>query len=64
MKFADVPNALSMDDVAVDDEVIALVSAMGGDDNNYRRELKQARNRMVAEVFSPPRVVQMAKNMP
>ena len=64
VKFADVPNALSMQDVAVDDEVIALVSAMGGDGNNYRRELKQARNRMVAEVFSPPRVVQMAKNMP
>ena len=64
VQFADVPNIRIDNDVAVEDEVIALVSAMGGDSNSYRREVKQSLNRMVAEVFSPPRVVQMVKAMP
>jgi len=53
------------DNVAnIDDEVVMLVSALGGDGHQYRRERHRAARRMVAEVYSPPRVTEMLKSLP
>jgi len=48
----------------VDKEINALVNGFGGDGGKYRRERKKALNRMIAEIYSPPRVTEAAKLLP
>jgi len=55
---------LGQRNVDYEDEVIMLVGAMGGDVKGYRRERRQAAQRMIAEVYSPPRVTAMIKSLP
>ena len=64
VQFAGLQSNAREDSVVVEDEVVALVSALGGDAKNYRKEYKRSLNRMVSEVYSPARVTAMAKAMP
>ena len=45
-------------------ETVRLVAALGGQRTAYHRERKQAVQRMVAEVYSAPRVTKAAKLLP
>ena len=54
-----------MHELAYEDKVAFLmVSQMGGDSRAYARERRQASRRLVAEVYSPPRVAALIKSMP
>ena len=46
-----------------EDEVTMVMAVLGADPRSYRREKKQAVRRIVSELYSPPRVTQMLKNM-
>ena len=45
-------------------ETVRLIAALGGQRAAYHRERKQAVQRMVAEVYSAPRVTKVAKLLP
>ena len=45
-------------------ETIRIVAALGGRSTGYRRERKKAVRRMVAEVYSAPRVTKALKLLP
>jgi hypothetical protein len=47
-----------------DDVAIFMVEALGGNGRAYARERRTAANRIVAEMYSPPRVTAMIKAMP
>ncbi len=64
VQFASVQPTTQQDNLVVEDEVVALVSAMGGDAKKYQKEYRQSLNRMVSKVYSPARVTAMAKAMP
>ena len=40
----------STPDITIDDEIVMLVGALGGDSNKYKREYRNAANRMIAEI--------------
>ena len=46
------------------DEIIAVVRALGGSVGKYRRERQKGIRAIVAEVYSPPRVTVAAKLLP
>ncbi len=46
-----------------EDEIMIVMAVLGADPKNYRREKKQAVRRIVSEIYSPPRVTRMLKNM-
>ena len=46
------------------DEIIAVVRALGGSPKAYRRERSRAIRSMVAEVYSPARVTTATKLLP
>ena len=45
-------------------DVLDVVAELGGNVKKYRRERARAMRRLVAEVYSAPRVTQMLKHMP
>ena len=47
-----------------DDAILTIIMGIGGDTRKYKRERKRAINRIVAEVYSPPRVTAAAKRLP
>jgi hypothetical protein len=47
-----------------DDDIIAVVRALGGSVGKYRRERQKGIRAIVAEVYSPPRVTAAAKLLP
>ena len=47
-----------------DNEIMAVVRALGGDSQRYRRERSKAVKAIVAEIYSPPRVTAAAKLLP
>ena len=53
-----------MDVTNIEDEIVALVHSVGGDGRSYRKEYRKDVNRLVAEIYSPPRMTKMAGLMP
>ena len=45
-------------------ETMKIIAALGGQANGYRRDRRRAVQRMVAEVYSAPRVTKTFKLMP
>ena len=45
-------------------EILAAIMNLGGSRNAYKRERKAVLNRIVSEVYSPPRVAAAAKLLP
>jgi len=46
-----------------DHDVVQVLALLGADPRSYRREKKQAVRRLVSEVYSPPRVTEMLKQI-
>ena len=53
-------------DVGIKDDMdlIMLLGNLGADTRSYARESKRARNCLVSEIFSPPRVTKLLSSMP
>ena len=45
-------------------EIIAVIRYLGGDGHRYRRERQRAMNRVVSEIYSPPRVAASINLLP
>ena len=45
------------------EDVVQVLAMLGGDPRSFRREQKQAVRRIVSEIYSPPRVTAMLRNM-
>ena len=51
-------------DIKDDMDLIMLLGNSGADTRSYTRENKRARNFLVSEIFSPPRVTTLLSSMP
>ena len=45
-------------------EIIAVIRSLGGDGRRYRRERQRAVNKVVSEIYSPPRVAAAIRLLP
>ena len=55
---------MDIDHLAEDDVTVFLIGQLAGDTRAYARDRRRACKRMVAEIFSPPRVVKHLSRFP
>ena len=56
-------NAGYIQAVTYDDECLNILLSMGADPHKFKREHRSARNRIVSEIYSPPRVTKTISEM-
>ena len=55
---------MSMEVETIDGEIAAIIRSVGGNVASYKRDRSRALNRLVSEIYSPPRVAAAAKLLP
>ena len=55
---------MSMEVEDIDGEIAAIIRSVGGNVASYKRDRSRALNRLVSEIYSPPRVAAAAKLLP
>ncbi len=50
--------------VTIQEEYVGMLLQLGVQSKSYRREARKAYNRIVSEIYSPPRVTRMIANLP